>query len=77
MRIFYNAGKLTDMKTVRLSELQVGDQFRFRFSIPSDAVYQVQHKLISQTGGVGVVPVTPNLEDTAGVYHPRTIVIPV
>lgn len=64
------------MNTVYLSTLEVGKQFRFRYQIPSNALFQVQHKLISHTGGIGVVSLTPNVSGE-GVYHPKTLVIPV
>ena len=62
------------MNTVKLKTLSEGDKFKFRYQDSGSRVYKVQHKLISQTGGVGVLEVTGS--DT-GVYHPDTDVIPV
>lgn len=65
--------KIETMETVKLNTLNEGDKFRFRYQDSSKRIYQVQHKLITQTGGIGVLEVTGS---DKGVYHPSTDVIP-
>ena len=64
------------METVKLKTLSEGDKFKFRYQISASDVFQVQHKLISQTGGIGVIQGAPN-DTNSGVYHPDTNVIPI
>ncbi len=61
------------METVKLKTLAVGDKFKFRYQSSAERIYQVQHKLIPQTGGIGVLEITGT---DNGVYHPDTLVIP-
>lgn len=61
--------------TVKLKSLEVGDRFRFKYQNSNQCLYEVQHKLISQTGGIGCVQVQPGYGD-GGVFHPDTDVIP-
>lgn len=61
------------MNTVKLKTLNIGDKFKFVYQDSGKRVYQVQHKLISQTGGIGVTEVTGY---DGGVYHPDTNVVP-
>lgn len=60
--------------TVKLKTLNEGDKFKFCYQDSGKRFYQVQHKLISQTGGIGVLEVSGW---DRGVYHPDTDVIPV
>jgi len=61
------------MQTVKLKTLNEGDKFRFRYQDSGKRIYQVQHKLVYQTGGIGVLEITGT---DRGVYHPDTDVIP-
>ncbi len=73
-RFFDTPIQFKNMQTVKLKTLKEGDKFKFRYQDSGQRVYQVQHKIISQTGGIGVLEVTGS---DHGVYHPDTNVIPV
>jgi len=62
------------MKTVKLRTLSEGDKFKFTFS---NAVWVVQHKHISATGGIGVLLASDGPPEAGGVYHPDSDVVPV
>lgn len=66
------------MNTVKLKSLNEGDKFKPRYSTAGQ-VFQVQHKLINLTGGIGVIQVEPPdiYYSNGGVWHPDADVIPV
>jgi hypothetical protein len=65
------------MEVTTLSKLEIGQKFKKTYQKGQEQnmrIFEVQHKLISQTGGIGCIDQTDGSQ--SGVYHPDTKVIP-